>query len=441
MSFLFRKTSDVPRMKPLSSRRTQIVSVLDIGSEKMSCMIGKLRPRPEGEVLRDRSHTIEVLGVGYQRSRGVKSGNVIDIEAAAKAIRATVDAAEAAAGLSVGSLIVSLTAGRLKSYRGSATLNPLTAITQSDVDFVESQAARIRFEPTRLALHSVPFDLAIDGEGGVENPVGMAAGTLSADMHVLTAEEVPLRNLEAALNEAHIEVEAFVATPYASALATLVEDEAAMGSAAIDMGSGTTTIAIFHNGHFVYADQVAIGGSHITMDIARGLSIHPADAERLKVVNASTMPHLADEDEILTIPSLGEGGNDETVTVSRGTLSKIVRPRVEEILELVRDRLNASNLGHVIGKRVVLTGGASQLSGLPDTARAILQRNVRLGRPVGVAGLTTAHKSPAFSAAVGLLIYPQVVHRETVATTSIAARMFDQSTRAGRFGTWLKRSI
>ena len=441
MSVFFRPRTDLPRLKPISTRRTQVVSVLDVGSEKMTCLIARLRPRMESEVLPERTHLIEVIGVGHQRSRGIKSGTVVDLEAAAQAIRATVDAAERAAGLTVESLVVSLTAGRLKSFRGRASMEPIAEIGASDVAFVTAQAAKLDFDPSRLALHSVPIDLAVDGDGGMDNAIGMMGSTLSADIHVLTAEEAPLRNLETAINRAHLVVEAFVATPYASALSTLVEDEAVMGSAAIDMGGGTTTIAIFQNSRFVYADQVAIGGQHITMDLARGLSIRPADAERLKVVHGSTLAGLSDDGEPITIPTLGEEGADMPVTVSRSVVAKIVRPRVEEILELVRDRLAASGLGHVIGKRVVLTGGASQLAGLPDTARTILQRNVRLGRPVGVSGLSPANKSPAFAAAVGLLIYPQVVHREAVVQPSLAARMLDQSTRAGRFGTWLKRSI
>ncbi|WAP68137.1 cell division protein FtsA [Jiella pelagia] len=281
--------SDLPRIKALPPRRSRVISVLDVGSEKISCLIARLRPRIAGEMLPDRSHTIEVLGVGHHRSRGIKAGAVVDIAAAEMAIRQCVDAAERMAGLTVESLIVSLTAGRLKSQRRRADTEVVGEVSAADLSRVTARAARMPLEEGRVALHSTIYDMQLDDDAGLENPVGMTGERLSSNLHVLSAEIAPLRNLEAAINRAQLVVEAFVATPYASALATMVEDEAAMGSACIDMGSGATTIAIFQNGRFVYADQIAVGGSNITMDLARGLSISPADAERIKVMHGSTM--------------------------------------------------------------------------------------------------------------------------------------------------------
>ncbi|NDW03298.1 cell division protein FtsA [Jiella pacifica] len=434
--------SDVPRIKALSPRRSRVISVLDVGSEKISCLIARLRPRIAGEMLPDRSHTIEVLGVGHHRSRGIKAGAVVDIAAAEMAIRQCVDAAERMAGLTVESLIVSLTAGRLKSQRRRADTEVVGEVAAADLSRVTAKAARVPLDEGRVALHSTVYDLQLDDDAGLENPVGMTGERLSSSLHVLSAEIAPLRNLEAAINRAQLVVEAFVATPYASALATMVEDEAAMGSACIDMGSGATTIAIFQNGRFVYADQIAIGGSNITMDLARGLSISPADAERIKVMHGSTMAELLDDSgEPITVTPLGESGDAHPIVVKRSLLTKIIRPRAEETLELVRDRLNASGLGHVIGKRVVLTGGASQLAGLAETARIVLQRNVRLGRPLGVTGLNPSSKGPGFSTAVGLLIYPQVAHREYVAERSIALQAVEKAMEGGRIGSWLRRAL
>ncbi|KQT86044.1 cell division protein FtsA [Aurantimonas sp. Leaf443] len=440
MSLFSRSRNDLPRVKALS-RKTRVISVLDVGSEKISCLIARLKPRAASEILPGRTHTIEVIGVGHQRSRGIKSGVVVDLEAAEQAIRHCVDAAERMAGLTIESLIVSLTAGRLKSQRGQAFVEAAGEVTDDDVAKALSLASRLKLEAGRVALHSIACDTSIDGEGGLEKPVGMVGGRLGLEMHVLSAEETPLRNLEAAINRAHLVVEAFVATPYASALSVLVEDEAQMGSACIDMGGGATTIAIFQNGRFVYADSVALGGHHITMDLARGLSIRTSDAERLKVMHGCTLSELMDDAETVQVAPLGEDGREAPITVARSLIAKIIRPRVEETFELVRDRLAASGLGHVIGKRVVLTGGASQLAGLGETARTVMQRNVRLGRPVGVAGLNPSSKGPAFATSVGLLIYPQVAHREYVQETSLAALAFDTNTRTGRLGAWLKRSF
>lgn len=434
--------SDLPRIKGLSPRKARVISVLDVGSEKISCLIARLRPRIAGEMLPDRTHTIEVIGVGHHRSRGIRSGAVVDIAAAELAIRQCVDAAERMAGLSVESLIVSVTAGRLKSVRRRAETEVVGEVSQADLSRVTGNAAKMPIDDERVALHSTVYDLQLDDDAGLENPVGMTGDRLSANLHMLTAEVAPLRNLEAAINRAQLVVEAFVATPYASALSTMVEDEAAMGSACIDMGSGATTIAIFQNGRFVYADQIAIGGANITMDLARGLSISPADAERIKVMHGSTLAELLDDTgEPLSVAPLGDSGDAHPIVVKRSLVTKIIRPRVEETLELVRDRLNASGLGHVIGKRVVLTGGASQLAGLADTARMVLQRNVRLGRPLGVTGLNPSSKGPGFSTSVGLLIYPQVAHREYVAERSLAVQAIDKAMEGGRFGSWLRRAL
>ncbi|MBB3949197.1 cell division protein FtsA [Aureimonas jatrophae] len=442
MTIFSRKGDELPRLKKPSDRRVRTISVLDIGSSKVTCLIARLKPRPESEVLPGRTHVVEVVGIGHQRSRGVKSGVVVDLDAAEASIRHCVDAAERMAGLTIESLIVSVTAGRLKSLRGSARLAIESGeVTAEDLAEALAAAGRTPLREGRLALHRVPFDLSLDGETGLENPVGMTGSELGADLHILSAEETPLRNLETAINRAHLVVEAFVATPYASGLSTLVDDEALMGSACIDMGAGSTTISIFQNGHFAYADAVALGGHHITMDLARGLSIRPEQAERLKVMHGNALPGFEADSETVAVAPLGDDSGEQPINVSRNLVARIIRPRVEETLELIRDRLNASNLGHVIGKRVVLTGGASQLSGLNEAARLILHRNVRLGRPLGVAGLSASNKSPAFATAVGLLIYPQVAAVEHVPDQSRLDFAFDRRTRVGRFGSWLRRSF
>lgn len=441
MNFFHRQAPALPRIKALPKRRARIITVLDVGSDKLTCLIARLTPKPDSDVVPGRTHTINVLGVGLQRSLGIKSGVVVDVEAAQRAVRACVEGAERMAGLSVESLLVSVSAGQLRSVLGSASADIEGEVCATDIADVLANAARVPLGDRRIALHSLATDFSIDGERGLENVIGMTGSTLSAEMHVLTADETPLRNLEIVVNRARLAVEAFVAAPYASALATLVEDEAQMGSACIDLGGGSTSIAIFQNGKFVYADQIAIGGQHITMDLARGLSIRPADAERLKVVHGSALSALMNSDDTVNVMPLGEEAAETESPIARSLVARIVRPRVEEIFELVRERLAASGLGHVIGKRVVLTGGASQLAGIGEVAAQVLQRNVRLGRPVGVAGLGTAQKGPAFATSVGLLIYPQVATRENVGDTALPAFMVDRSTRTGRIGSWLRRSL
>jgi cell division protein FtsA len=429
------------RIKPLGSRRATTVSVLDVGSTKICCMVARLKPR-HGEMLRRRTHAVEVLGFASTRSRGIKSGVVVDLAQAEQAIRLAVDAAERMAQVTVSSLIVNISCGRLKSETYSASVNVGGTVSEADIQRVLGAGAANSASGGRMVLHSLPIGYSLDANRGIAYPIGMLGETLGVDMHVVTADEAPLGNLELAINRCHLEVETVVATPYASGLAALVDDEAELGVALIDMGGGTTTLSIFHGGEFVHADAIAVGGQHVTLDVARGLSTNLADAERLKARHGSALPSNSDERDILTIPPVGEDERDHPNTVPRGALTRIIRPRVEEILEMTRDMLKGSGFAGEIGKRIVLTGGASQLTGLAETAGRILGGNVRIGRPLGVSGLPEAAKSPAFSAAAGLIIYPQVAQIEQFrARAPSRAAMTGTDNYFARMERWIKDSF
>ncbi|AEK54731.1 MULTISPECIES: cell division protein FtsA [Brucella] len=426
-----------------AGRKVRLLTVLDVGSSKVSCVIARLRPHEGGALLPGRTHRMEVLGIGHQRSRGVKSGVIIDLDAAEQSIRLAVDAAERMAGLTVNSLIVNISAGRLKSETFTASVNlGGHEVEQTDIRRVLAAGAKQALAAERHLVHSLPVGYTLDGERGIREPLGMLGDSLGVDMHVLTADAAPLRNLELCINRCHLSVEAIVATPYASGLAALVGDEAEMGAACIDMGGGTTTISVFSEGKFIHADAVAIGGNHVTMDVARGFSTRMEDAERLKVMYGSALPSAADDRDLISVPPIGDDERDVPNQYPRSVLTRIIRARVEETLELVRDRLNQSGLGHIVGKRVVLTGGASQLPGMPEAARRILARNVRIGRPLGIAGLPEAAKGAAFAATVGLLIYPQVagIEERSVKAAS-SGLMTGTGGRIQRVGQWLRESF
>jgi cell division protein FtsA len=257
---------------------------------------------------------------------------------------------------------------------------------------------------------------------------------------VLSGVAAPLRNLELAVNRCHLSVERMVATPYASGLSALVDDESELGCACVDFGGGTTTMAVFMKGEFVHADAIAIGGQHVTNDIARGLSTRIEDAERLKTMHGSVLPHPADEREILSVQPIGDE-DEPTNQVPRAALNRIIRPRVEEILELVRDRLNASGFAALFGRRMVLTGGGSQLTGLVEASRRVLARNVRIGRPLGIAGMPEVAKGPAFATAVGLLIYPQVARMDQIEAGGAHYAMTGTGGYFARVGRWIRESF
>ncbi|MGQ3209782.1 cell division protein FtsA [Shinella sp.] len=433
----------LPRLKPLSSKRAHVVSVLDIGSTKVVCMIGRLTPRAESELLPGRTHNVDVIGIGHQKSRGVKNGVITDLDAVESVVRLAVDAAERMAGLTIESLIVNVSAGRLQSDVYTATIGlGGQEVDANDLRKVLAVAGQQSLRQDRAILHSLPTGFSLDGERGIRDPLSMFGDVLGVDMHVLTAERAALKNLELCINRAHLSVEGMVATPYASGLSALVDDEVELGCACIDMGGGTTTISVFAEGKLVHSDAISLGGHHVTTDLARGLSTRIEDAERLKVVHGSALPNAVDERDIVTVPPIGEDDRDQPTHVPRALLSRIVRCRIEETLELIRDRIQRSGFSPIVGKRIVLTGGGSQLTGLPEVARRILARNVRIGRPLGVSGLPTAAKGPAFSTAVGLMIYPQVAELEEHAVQGgMLSQLTGGNGRIARMGLWLKESF
>lgn len=425
------------------AKRSGVVTVLDVGSSKVCCIIAKLKPCEQSDLLRGRTHQIRVLGIGHQKSRGVKSGVIVDLSLAEQAIRLAVDAAERMSGLTVESLIVGVSAGRIRSRVSSASIDlGGHAVDQADIKKVLGAGAKQALKAEREVLHSLPVGFSLDTERGVRDPRGMVGDALGVDMHVLTADAAPLRNLELCVNRAHLSVERMVATPYASGLAALIEDESEMGAACIDIGGGTTTISVFANGKFVHGDSLPVGGNHVTMDLARGLSTRMEHAERLKVMHGSALPASGDERDIVSVQPIGADDSEVPLQVPRAVMTRIIRARVEETLEIVRDKLNQSGYGNVVGRRVVLTGGGSQLTGLAEAARRILGRNVRIGRPMGVAGLPEAAKGPAFSAPVGLMIYPQVAGFESRRSSGVfGMRATGTGGSFQRMTQWLRESF
>jgi cell division protein FtsA len=291
-----------------------------------------------------------------------------------------------------------------------------------------------------VLLHALPIGFSLDGTNGVREPRGMLARRFGLDMHLATADLGACRNLMLVIERCHLDIEAMVASAYASGLSTLADDEADVGAAVIDFGAGTTTLAVFGDGRFVHADGFALGGNHVTMDLARGLSIGLQSAERIKTLYGSVMAGGSDDRDLIALPAIR--GEDAPGSVSRAMLTNIIRPRVEEILEMVRDRLATSPFSAEPRGRIVLTGGGSLLTGLADLAGRVLGRPVSLGRPLGIAGMPDVAKGPAFAAAAGLLVYPQAAHLE-----HFEARHTTRQQRApsggyvARVGRWLRESF
>jgi len=429
-----------PKMKPVSPRRSALIVALDIGTSKIACLIAKLRPNAQGEALRRRSHSIDVVGFSHTISQGIKGGAVVDLVDAEAAVRNAIALAERSANVQVDAIVLSISAGRIGSERLAAEIG-IQGASVTDHDIARALAAghRSAAKQGRVLLHALPIGFSLDGASGVREPRGMLARRFGVDMHLATADLGACRNLMLVIERCHLDIEAMVSGAYAAGLSTLADDEADVGAAVIDFGAGTTTLAVFANGRFVHADGFALGGNHVTMDLARGLSIGLQSAERIKTLYGSVLAGGMDDRDLIALPS--SRGEDAPAAVSRATLAHIIRPRIEEILEMVRDRLAASPFASEPRGRLILTGGGSLLTGLPDLAAYMLGRPVALGRPLGIAGLPEVAKGPAFAALAGLLVYPQAAHLEHFEPRHTRQYRAGTGGYVSRVGRWLRESF
>ncbi len=416
-------------MKKAVVPRNGLVAALDVGTSKTCCFIARIE-----------NARARLVGIGHQASRGMKTGAVIDLDAAQQAILNAVHTAEQMAGETVDGVIVNLSGGNPSSRTSTHEVAVGGhEIGDTDIRKVHEQGRQVADVADRTNLHAIPVGYSIDGSRGIRDPRGMYGQRLGVHVHVISATTSAIRNLVTCVARCHLDVQSVVVSPFAAGLAALVDDERDLGVTLIDMGGGTTTIAVFFDGQVVYIDAVPIGGQHITSDIARGLSTPLFHAERMKTLYGGALASASDEREMIDVPLVGEEDQDHANHVPRSILTGIIQPRVEETFELVRSRLEASGFDNLAGRRVVLTGGASQLSGVRDLAALILDKQVRMGRPMRVHGLSEAVAGPAFATCAGLLVHVLLPAGEPIrrrrGETAAASGLF------GRLGLWLKENF
>ncbi len=411
--------------------RSGLVAAIDLGSTKACCLIAK--PAAGGG--------FEIVGIGHQIAHGLRSGAIIDMEQAEATIRSTVEAAEQMAGENINNVIVNISCGepqsRLIAYEISIAGHE---IGDADLRRLLDPAGLPENERhERELIHMIPVGYSIDGNKGVRDPRGLHGERLGVNMHIISAAMAPLRNLEHAVSRCHLDTFGKVVSPYASALSCIAEDEKNLGVTCIDMGGGTTSISVFFDGELVHIDAIPIGGVHVTNDIARGLSTPPVHAERMKTLYGSAIPSPSDDHEIIQVPLIGEEESGETNQVPRSVLVGIIRPRIEETFEMVRTRLEEAGFDKVAGRRIVLTGGASQLPGVREMAGDILDKQVRLGRPLAIPGLAESVSGPAFSTAAGLLHF--AFNNPADEARSAYRPVAEPSGRMARLGQWLRENF
>ena len=414
----------------LAKPKSGLIAALDIGTTKVCCFVAQV----------DGDGNIRVVGIGHQKSRGLRAGAIIDMDVAEESIRGAVHAAEQMAGETIREVFVNLSCGAPISQTVAVEVS-IAGHEVGDTDLRRALGQGYLYNESndREIIHSIPVNYVIDGSPRIRDPRGMYGDRLGVNMHVVSASAGPVRNLKTCVARCHLDLHALAVSPYAAGLSALVEDETDLGVTCIDMGGGTTSIAVFLEGEVVYTECIPIGGQHVTSDIARGLSTPLVHAERMKTLYGSTLATSADEHDVIDVPQVGEDEHAIPNHVPKSILVGIIQPRLEETFELVRSRLEANGFDKAAGRRVVLTGGASQLQGMRELAALVLDKQVRMGRPLRIGGLADATAGPAFATCAGLLQY--AVTR--FSASSLQSRRGHDAPNGvlERLGTWLRENL
>lgn len=399
------------RAKRQAAMNRGVVSILDIGTSKIVCMVLQFDPNaqisPEHGVGAIANHgSFRVIGVAKTRSRGVKFGEIHAMEETERAIRTAVQGAQKMANIRVDHVIACFSGARPRSYGLDGTVMVEGAqVAESDIGRALASCDYPDLGPAREPIHAMPVNFTLDMRSGLADPRGQTGHKLSVDLHLLSVDEHVIQNVLTCVKRCDLELAGIASASYASGMSALVEDEQELGGACIDMGGGATSVSIFLRKHMIFSDSVRVGGEHITSDISHALRIPKDLSERIKTLHGGVIATGADDREIIDLTSDTGDWEHDRRRVTRSELIGVIRPRVEEILELVREKLDAAGFDHARGGRIVLTGGASQLPGMEGLASRILGQQVRLGRPLRVYGLPQAATGPDFAAAVGLALY------------------------------------
>jgi len=371
-----------------------IIVGLDIGTSKVAAIVGEYNPDED---------EIEIVGIGTHPSKGLKKGVVVNLESTVQSIQRAVEEAELMAGYQVHSVFVGIAGSHIRSLNSHGIVAIKDKeVAPADVDRVLDSARAVAIPADQKLLHVLPQEYIIDSQTGIKEPVGMAGIRLEAKVHIVTGAVSAAQNIVKCIRRCGLEVEDIVLEQLASAHAVLTEDERNLGVCLADIGGGTTDIAIYTEGAIRHTAVIPIAGDQITNDIAVALRTPTHHAEKIKIQHACALTQLADIDDVIEVPSIGDRPPRR---ISRHNLAEIVEPRCEELLLLIQAELRRSGFEDLIPGGVVLTGGSSKLEGLVELAEEIFHMPVRLGMPRHVTGLTDVIRNPAYATGVGLLLF------------------------------------
>lgn len=378
----------------MSSQRRTVVG-LDIGTTKVCAIIGEV-----GD-----DGIIDIIGVGQSPSDGLRKGVVVNLESTVKSITKAVEEAELMSGVEVSSCYVGIAGGHIKGINSRGVIavsRQDREITQADVDRVVDAARAVSIPMDREVIHVLPQEFIVDEQDGIKDPVGMSGVRLEAEVHIVTGAVTSAQNIVRSVNRAGFEVNDIVLEPLASSFAVLTEDEKELGVVLVDIGGGTTDLALFVEGAIWQTEVLAIGGGNVTRDISVGLRTPIHEAEQIKIKYGCALTDLVKDEEEIEVPSVG---GRRAKPLPRKVLTEIIQPRMEEIFLLLSREIKKTGYEDLVAGGVVLTGGASALPGVQELAERILDLPVRIGAPKGISGLVDVVNSPVFSTGVGLIFY------------------------------------
>jgi cell division protein FtsA len=369
---------------------------LDIGTKKVAAIIG--------EITEDRK--IEVIGIGTAESKGLRKGVVVNLEATTSAIKKAQEEAELMAGVEIDSAFVGISGAHIKSFNSRGVIavsGKNREITREDIRRVIDQSKAVSIPPDRDVIHVIPQEFVVDEQDGIKAPLGMSGIKLEVNVHIVTSAITSVQNLRTCVERAEIEIRQVVLNQIATAQAILTHDEKELGVGLIDIGAGTTEVAIFERGSLWYTSIIPIGGDNFTNDIAVGLRTPIPEAEKIKKKFGCVSVPAVDEQETIEVPSVGKARKPRVL--SRQILSDIIQPRAEEIFRLVDGDIKRMGYEKSLNSGVVLTGGTALLEGLEEVAEEIFDLPVRRGDPTGVSGLVDRVSTPDYATAVGLILH------------------------------------
>lgn len=376
----------------MSKRTENLIVGLDIGTTKICCIVGNMTE--EG---------LDVVGIGTSPSKGLRKGVVINIESTVSAIQKAIREAELMAGCEIKSVFAGIAGGHIKGLNSQGVIAIKNReVTQDDLQRVIDAAKAIAIPMDREVLHILPQEFIIDDQDGIREPLGMSGVRLEAKVHIVTGAVASAQNIIKSCNRAGVDVADIVLEQLASSEAVLSPDEKELGVALVDIGGGTSDIAIFSEGAIKHTSVLSIGGDHLTNDIAVGLRTPMGEAEKIKQAYGCCLTSMVGKDETIEVPSVG---GREARILSRQLLAEILEPRVEEIFSLVNREITKSGYGDLIASGVVITGGSAILPGMPELAEQVFNLPVRRGNPLNIGGLTDVVNSPIYATGVGLVKY------------------------------------